>query len=146
MLMLELGLVTGPKLPLPGVGIPLASRWLADKPLPGLPKLGWLKALKASSRSCSLSRSVKLMSFLREKSTLNIDGPITVLRPRFPNVYWGCRAKACTLNHSLGVGLLRVDDTPATEFGRSMLLLPILDRSCPSMMSRGEPVAMDQIS
>src|ERR1019366_4074134 len=146
MLMLELRLVIVPKPPLPGIGTPPASRWSAAKPLFGLPKLGWLKALKASSRNCSLSRSVNLISFLRERSTLNNGGPITVFRPRFPNVYCDCRAKACTLNHSRGVGLLSCTDWPATAFGRSMLLLPILDRSWPSMMSTGEPVAMDQIT
>src|SRR5579862_4518716 len=146
MLILELRLVIVPKPPLPGIGTPLASRWSAVKALPGLPKLGWLKVLKASSRNCSLSCSVNLISFLREESTLNNGGPITVFRPKFPNVYCDCKAKACTLNHSLGVGLLSVDDRPATAFGRSMLLLPVLDRSWPSMTSTGEPVAIDQIT
>src|SRR5450755_1291985 len=128
MLTLELRLVIVPKPPLPGIGTPLASRWSADKLLFGLPKLGWLKILKASSRNCSLSRSVNLISFLTEESTLNNDGPITTFRPTFPNVYCGCRAKAWTLNHSCGVGLLSVGDWPVA-FGRSMLLLPILDLS-----------------
>src|SRR5579864_2378327 len=114
MLTLELRLVIVPKPPLPGIGTPLASRWSAAKPLFGLPKLGWLKALKASSRNCSLSRSVNLISFLREESTLNNGGPITVFRPTFPKLYCGCRAKAWTLNHSCGVGLLSFDDWPAT--------------------------------
>src|SRR6202140_4069469 len=131
MLTLELRLVIVPKPPLPGIGTPLASRWSAAKALFGLPKLGWLKTLKASSRNCSFSCSVNLISFLREESTLNNGGPITVFLPRFPNVYWGCRAKACTLNHSLGVGLLSWNDWPAAAFGRSMLLLPVLDRSLP---------------
>src|ERR1700722_17387891 len=146
MLTLELRLVIVPKPPLPGTGTPLASRWSELKPLPGLPKLGWLKVLKASSRNCSLSRSVNLISFLIEESTLNNGGARPGFRPKFPNVYCGCRAKASTLNHSLGVGLLSFDDWPVTAFGRSMLLLPMLDRSWPAMMSTGEPVAMDQIT
>src|SRR6266852_7013329 len=109
-------LVIWPKLPVPGMATPFALSRSAFTLLPGSPKLGWLKTLKASRRNCKYRRSVNLKSFLTEVSTLNNGGPITTFLPRSPKVYCGCRAKACTLNHSFGVGLLSIHAWLGTTF------------------------------
>src|SRR5215469_7759103 len=50
----------------------------------GLAKLGWLKRLKNSARSCSCTFSVICVSLnTAQLNSLN-DGPFNELRPRFP--------------------------------------------------------------
>jgi len=53
---------------------------------PGLKKLGWFKASKASARICRFSLSFSLVLFESAKSRFENPGPVIALRPRLPNV------------------------------------------------------------
>src|SRR5258706_8290637 len=59
----------------------------------GVSKLAWLRALKNSARNCVFSLSLILKFLKREKSRFESPGAVSVLRPRFPNVYWAGKEK-----------------------------------------------------
>src|SRR5579875_672953 len=69
--------------------------WLA--PPPGGEKLTSLKMLKNSERNCRLFDSVNLKFLNNAKSKLTSFGPVSVLRPRVPNVNWDGIANAAGL-------------------------------------------------
>ena len=50
----------------------------------GVPKVAWFKRSKNSARNCSDFDSVIRVSLMMEKSRLDQEGPVKVLRPRFP--------------------------------------------------------------
>src|SRR5437588_6335480 len=85
----------------PAAGEPMAAL--------GKPKFGVLKALNASSRTCSRRFSRSDVFLIIERSQFNVPGPYSTPRPALPYVYVraGGLAKHAILNHSAGSGLGR---------------------------------------
>src|SRR6185295_11087633 len=94
----------------------------------GLAKLGVLKTLKISARSCSRHGPVSV-TFLKSDRSMRVnDGPCSVLLPVLPTVLIGCATNAVTSNHWAIVGL--ASSGLPTWFGRS----------APPVFARAEPL------
>src|SRR5208282_3946402 len=71
-------------IPLPLLPIPFTPGSARKFGNSGLEKLGWLKMLKNSARSCSFKRSVIVVSLNTEKLNSLKLGPRSEFRPRLP--------------------------------------------------------------
>src|SRR6185312_7950252 len=101
----------------------------------GRPKMGWLKALKASTRNSLRRCSVMGVVLMSEMSESKAEGPRTLgsVRGTLPKRYSCGLTKASLLNHCLMVGLDSFALTPGTKSGRvaAKLLAPLMVRGVP---------------
>src|SRR5256885_688575 len=73
--------------PCPLLSIPFPRKSTPKLGQNGLAKLGWLRMLKKSARSCMFNLSVILVSLTTEKSQFLNVGPLSALRPRLPKCW-----------------------------------------------------------
>src|ERR1041384_3551813 len=69
-------------------------------------------------RNCKACPSVIRKSFIAEKSTFQVEGPIRLLRPQLPNSPASGLVNASRTKYRSGLGLLATGDTPATQCSR----------------------------
>src|SRR5580704_9203398 len=69
----------------------------------GVVKLEWLSTLKNSARNCARSRSWIVVLLATDRSSSESPGPVSVSRPRLPNVPGYGALKAAGLNHCFTV-------------------------------------------
>ena len=72
----------------------------------GVPKLGWLRALKASHRNCRLMPSTTDQFFKAPRSAVTTAGPASMFFPESPKVPGAFGAKAAVLKYWLSPLLL----------------------------------------
>src|SRR5438093_808628 len=114
--------------------------------VPGLFSSVWLKKLKNSARYISRQRSLIGKFFCAEKSTLNVRGPIRMLRPALPKVPGALVRNDSVVNH-FRIRPPReplVSDGLDTTSARS-LPMEVFELSSPDEIVSGKPLCQFQM-
>ena len=95
-----------PKLPLPGDRHTAGIQMVGRQTIVRAAKVGMVKGIEGIEPQLQFDSFGESHLLLEgEIHTEQSTGRSPCSVPAFPNVYCGCRAKACTLNHSVGSGI-----------------------------------------